>query len=94
MLASFRLVSLPAFERDIRKILKRNPGLVPLLERLRAILREDPYNQTRQYDIKKLSDVPPGDGQWRIRAGDYRLRYDIVGNDVVLHSFRHRKEAY
>ncbi|MBI3961397.1 MAG: type II toxin-antitoxin system RelE/ParE family toxin [Deinococcus sp.] len=36
----------------------------------------------------------PGAAQWRIRAGDYRLRYDIVGSDVVLYSFRHRKEAY
>jgi hypothetical protein len=28
--------------------------------------------------------------RWR----EYRLRYDILGTAVVMHSFRHRKEAY
>ena len=32
--------------------------------------------------------------QWRVRVGDYRVRYDIAGNDVVLYSFRHRREVY
>jgi len=35
-----------------------------------------------------------GEGQWRIRCRDYRLRYDIMGKDVALHTFRRRKEAY
>jgi mRNA-degrading endonuclease RelE of RelBE toxin-antitoxin system len=38
--------------------------------------------------------LKPGEGQWRIRWREYRLRYDIFGSEVVLHSFRHRKEAY
>jgi mRNA-degrading endonuclease RelE of RelBE toxin-antitoxin system len=38
--------------------------------------------------------LKPGEGQWRIRAGDYRLRYDIFGRDVVLYAVRHRTEAY
>jgi mRNA-degrading endonuclease RelE of RelBE toxin-antitoxin system len=38
--------------------------------------------------------VKPGEGQWRIRWREYRLRYDILAGEVVLHSFRHRKESY
>ena len=58
------------------------------------LLEDDPYNQSGRHKIKKLAVVKAGDGQWRIRFGDYRLRYDIVGNDVVLDSFRDRKDAY
>ena len=39
-------------------------------------------------------NVEPGGGQWRIRSGIYRLRYDVVGRDVVLYSVNHRREAY
>jgi mRNA-degrading endonuclease RelE of RelBE toxin-antitoxin system len=38
--------------------------------------------------------VKAGEGQWHVRWREYRLRYDIFGSEVVLHSFRHRKEAY
>ena len=91
---SFQLISLPAFERDVRRRLRPNPQLLERLEEARATLRKDPYNRTREYDIRKLTDVKSGEGQWRIRVGDYRLRYDILGQDVVLYSFRHRREVY
>lgn len=44
--------------------------------------------------IRKLAGVGQGEGQWRIRVGNYRLRYDIIGSDVVLYSFRHRRDVY
>ncbi len=64
------------------------------LEQTVEILETDPQNVTRSHDIKQLKDVKPGDGQLRIRKGEWRLRYDVSGHDVVLHSFRHRREAY
>lgn len=94
MLQPFRTLSSPSFERDIRKLGRRNPNLLLKVEEAAAILREDPYNTTRAHDIKKLAAVPQGEGQWRIRIGDYRIRYDVFGTDVVLYSFRHRKEGY
>ena len=54
----------------------------------------DPQNVSRRYDIKKLGGIDQGDGQWRIRSGVYRLRYDIEDHRVILHSINHRKEAY
>ena len=94
MAPTYRLVSTPAFERDVRKIARRNPDLLSVLEAIRTILSSDPYNTSHQHPIKKLRGIEPGGGQWRIRTGDYRLRYDIFEHDVVLYAFRHRREAY
>jgi len=58
------------------------------------MLATDPHNHRRQAQIRKLEDVPPGEGQYRLRIGDYRLRYDIMGEEVVLHSFRPRRDSY
>jgi len=94
---AFRVVSTPAFEREFRKISRGNAALVDALDaldELMAILREDPHNRSGRYQIKKLAGLKAGEGQWRVRWREYRLRYDIVGGEVVLHSFRHRKEAY
>jgi len=90
----FSVLTTPAFEREFRKVSKGNPKLVDALEELIFTLREDPFKISGQHKIKKLVGVKPGEGQRRIRWRDYRLRYDILGKDVVLHAFRHRKDAY
>lgn len=94
MNGAFRVVSTPAFEREFRKISRGDTRLVAGLEELVALLARDPHNRGGEYQIKKLAGLKAGEGQWRIRLREYRLRYDILGNEVVLHSFRHRKEAY
>jgi mRNA-degrading endonuclease RelE of RelBE toxin-antitoxin system len=94
MAEPFSVLTTPAFEREFRKLSKGLPALVNALVNLVSILREDPYNLSGQHKIKKLVGLTPGTGQWRIRWRDYRLRYDILAKEVVLHSFRHRKEAY
>jgi mRNA-degrading endonuclease RelE of RelBE toxin-antitoxin system len=93
-LSPFRVLTTPAFERDFRKISRGETSLVDAMEELLATLRRDPHNRSGQHKIKKLAGYKAGEGQWRIRWKEYRLRYDIFGNDVVLYSFRHRKEAY
>ena len=90
----FRVLTTPSFEREFRKISRGDPALAGALEDLAGILSQDPHNRTGRHRIKKLAGLRIGEGQWRIRWRDYRLRYDIYGDDVVLHSFRHRKEAY
>lgn len=42
--------------------------------------------------IKKLKGS--GDGQWRLRVGSYRIRYDVIGRDDVLYRVRHRRDVY
>jgi mRNA-degrading endonuclease RelE of RelBE toxin-antitoxin system len=94
MTSRFRVLTTPAFERDFRRTSKGNQVLVHALEGLVGILAEDPHNRSGQYAIQKLASLKPGEGQWRIRWREYRLRYDIFGTEVVMHSFRHRKETY
>lgn len=94
MADAFRVLTTPAFEREFRKSSRGNAALIDALDELLAILAEDPHNRNGQHQIKKLAGLKSGEGQWRIRWRDYRLRYDIFGDKVVLHSFRHRKEAY
>ena len=94
MAGRFRVVATPAFEREFRKLAKGNAALREAFDELLTILREDPYNYGGQHKIKKLIGLKPGEGQWRIRWRDYRMRYDIFREEVVLHSFRHRREAY
>jgi addiction module RelE/StbE family toxin len=91
---SFRVVVSPQFKRDARKIVRRRPKLLDEVDEILTILAKDPYNTSRQFNIKKLTSVSAGQGQWRIRFGDYRIRYDIFGQEVILHSFRIRAKAY
>jgi mRNA-degrading endonuclease RelE of RelBE toxin-antitoxin system len=94
MAGAFRVITTPAFEREFRKASRGNAALNDALDELVATLAEDPHSRSGRHQIKKLAGLKPSEGQWRIRWRDYRLRYDIFGSEVVLHSFRHRKEAY
>lgn len=79
----FRLVPTKTFLIDLRKI---PPSLRRRTEAAIEKLKKDPFRG------RKLEAVETG--QWRIRIGDYRIRYDVIGKDVVLHRIRHRKDIY
>jgi len=49
-------------------------------------LKENPYRG------KKLQGVDVG--QWRLRVGDYRIRYDIAKEVVFILRIGHRREIY
>lgn len=44
-----------------------------------------------QGDIKKLQDNEPN---YRLRVGDFRVLFDLEGNNVVVYRVMHRKESY
>ena len=90
----FKLVRTPLFERSAEKLIKKSFSVKEILDRMLIILEVDPLNLSRVHNIKKLTDIKKEEGQWRIRIGNYRLRYDISSKDVVLYSFNHRKNAY
>jgi mRNA-degrading endonuclease RelE of RelBE toxin-antitoxin system len=94
MSSAFRVLTTPSFEREFHKLSRGNNKLIDVLQELMGVLSEDPHGRSGRHPIKKLAGLNAGEGQWRIRWREYRLRYDIFGRDVVLHSFRHRKEAY
>jgi mRNA interferase RelE/StbE len=49
--------------------------------------REDPFRYA-----EKLTD--PKLGTYRFRIGDYRVVFDIEGNEIVVLRVGHRKEIY
>lgn len=90
----FTIQKTSRFERDINRLARKNHDVVSMYEQALIILKLDPYNVSRQYKIKKLADIPVREGQWRLRIGDYRVRYDLSGKVVELHSIKPRKDAY
>ena len=82
-----------AFDRAARKLRRAHPKEFPE-QYARAIvtLGNDPYNRSRHYDIRKLEGVAPGDGQYRLRLGRFRFRYDIAGQTVWLVACGIRRE--
>ncbi len=66
----------------MRRLAKGNPDVPEAFEDLVTILATDPRNTSRRHSInanaqyKKLRNVEAGNGQWRIRSGVYRLRYE------------------
>jgi mRNA-degrading endonuclease RelE of RelBE toxin-antitoxin system len=72
------------FDRLMKKLAPKHLDLVERFEDVIAIISADPFNKTRMHPIKKLHDLPAGDGQYRIRTGRFRFRYDVDGRAVVL----------
>jgi mRNA interferase RelE/StbE len=74
----------------VQKQLKSFPNDVQnrLKEKI-LLLTEDP----RPLGVKKLKGYT---NEYRLRVGDYRLRYEIddQGSVVIILSCRHRKDAY
>ena len=92
MAARFQIIATAGFSRSLKKLVNKNPEITEVYEAMLQVLQDDPLNLSRNHKIKKLTNIDAG--QWRIRAGVYRLRYDIHGNTVVLHSIKHRSDAY
>jgi mRNA interferase RelE/StbE len=42
-------------------------------------------------DIKKLTNHQPA---YRLRVGDYRVLFDVVGGLIEVYTVIHRKDAY
>ena len=93
MSSSFVVRTTSRFDRQARALRKRHPGVFTAsYEEAITILSEDPYNRRRRHRIKKLEGVRQGDGQYRLRLGRWRFRYDIYGQEVVFHSRGLRRE--
>ena len=80
------------FDRDLRRLVRRQREAVSRYAEVITVLKSDPYNTTGAYHIKKLEGVSHGSGQYRLRISRFRFRYDIFGEEVVLHSCGLRRE--
>ncbi len=77
----------PSFQRDLEGL--PSPIQEKVLEAIKR-LETNPFGPPPK--IKKLKGR--GVAQWRLEGWPYRVRYDIVTQDVVLCRVRHRKDIY
>jgi len=81
---TFSVLTTAHFDRLLKKLAPKHPELVERFEEALTILSIDPYNKSWKHPIKKLQGVPAGEGQYRLRSGRFRFRYDIEEHEVVL----------
>lgn len=80
----YKLIYTQRAERDIGRLDSKTKERIG-----KTLLRfvEDPLKYA-----EKLSD--PALGTYRFRIGDYRVIFDIEGNDIVVLRVGHRREIY
>ena len=74
---AFTVLTTPLFDRLLAKLVQQHPELPDIFESAITILKTDPHNLGRSHAIKKLRGIKLGDGQYRLRVGRWRFRYDI-----------------
>ena len=93
MTSPFSVRTIPQFDRLLRRLNRQHSELAGVYANAVNILRSDPYNRSRQHDILKLTGISPGEGgQYRLRLGRFRFRYDIEGRQVILYYCGLRRE--
>jgi addiction module RelE/StbE family toxin len=80
---SYELRFSPQFRKDLQRL---DSALHRRILDALGKLRDTPSQG------RKLAGV--GVGKWRIRIGDYRVRYDIERNVVLLYRVRKREDIY
>jgi mRNA interferase RelE/StbE len=59
------------------------------LQILRMIAR---FLESEKGDVKRLQGIEPP--EFRLRLGDYRVRFNDLGDSIEILRVRHRKEVY
>ncbi len=87
MPARFTVHLTASFQRDLQRLpTAAQQKVLQALKRLEA----NPFGPAPR--IKKLKGK--GIGQWRLEVWPYRVRYDVLRQNVVLYRVRHRNEIY
>lgn len=82
-----------AIHRSVNPATRRN--LNDALVRLEENPHPLPNPAGSEDAVRRLHNVSdPVSGEWRIRVGNYRIRYRIDGDSVVVTRVAHRSEVY
>ena len=92
MTSPYSVHTTPHFDRSLKKLSRHHPHLADRYAEAIDILRADPQNLIRAHNIRKLQGIQPGEGQYRLRLGRWRFRYDIFGREVWLFQCSLRRE--
>ena len=82
---SYRVGLCSSAERDLKRVPRRERGR--LVHVIRS-LAEDPLERP---DVVSVKGKP---GFWRVRTGDYRIIFSVVGDQVEVALIGHRREVY
>ena len=85
-MASFKVVSKPSVEKDLRSLPKST--IVRVMRQI-AGLSDEPFP-------RQAVKLEGGEELYRIRVGDYRVIYAVerAARLVTIHYVRHRREVY
>jgi len=50
------------------------------------------YLATGEGDVQRLQGIEPP--EFRLRSGDYRVRFHDLGDSILVLAIKHRREAY
>lgn len=81
-------------EIEITRRAKRQMDAIPQADRQRIQARIKAYATNpggREHDVVALANPPPG---FRLRAGDWRVLFDRIGQRMIVQRVLHRREAY
>ena len=92
MSAPFTVCTSPHFDRLLKRLARHHAELPEVFATVLGILTSDPHNRSRTHTVRKLQGVPAGEGQYRLRIGRWRFRYDIREQEVHLHYCGLRRE--
>lgn len=57
----------------------------------RIIAKIEQLQDNLSGDVKKLTNFTP---EYRLRVWDYRVLFEIEGNQILIYRIKHRSEAY
>lgn len=80
----YRLVYTERADRDIQAL---NPKIKERLGKTLLRYEEDPLRHAEKLTHSKL-------GSYRFRIGDYRVVFDLEGDEIVVLRVGHRREIY
>lgn len=79
------------YEVEFRpKAIKDLDSVSPEIAR-RVVGKVDRLRHDLEGDVKRLTNFTP---EYRLRAGDYRVLFEVEGSRVIVYRVRHRKEVY
>lgn len=64
---------------------------MPKYELARILEKIEALQDDLAGDVKRLTDFHP---EYRLRVGDYRVLFEVEGNQVVIYRIRHRRDVY
>jgi mRNA interferase RelE/StbE len=83
MAIHYQLEYKPEAMRDLAKL---SPDVARRVVRKLEVLRHDLAG-----NVKRLVDYKPG---WRLRVGDWRVLFEVVGPIIIVYNVVHRSKAY